>query len=71
MQIFSNSSTRARWDMRLGFTGLPPMLPCLGTIHYLGGVIHLTEFVIVRRYPMMYLVKHNGKTSNFINYNYS
>ncbi|XP_026463177.1 breast cancer type 2 susceptibility protein homolog [Ctenocephalides felis] len=63
LQIFSNSSTRARWDMRLGFTGLPPMLPCLGTIHYLGGVIHLTEFVIVRRYPMMYLVKHNGKTT--------
>ncbi|XP_026463190.1 breast cancer type 2 susceptibility protein-like [Ctenocephalides felis] len=63
LQIFSNSSTRARWDMRLGFTGLPPMLPCLGTIHYLGGVIHSTEFVIVRRYPMMYLVKHNGKTT--------
>ncbi|XP_012165483.2 breast cancer type 2 susceptibility protein homolog isoform X2 [Bombus terrestris] len=68
LKLHTNSTRRARWDMKLGYT-VPsgPMCTKLKTIYPNGGLIGKIKVIVARVYPMLYHEKTSAGESIFRN----
>ncbi|XP_033312384.1 breast cancer type 2 susceptibility protein homolog isoform X2 [Bombus bifarius] len=68
LKLHTNSTRRARWDMKLGYT-VPsgPMCTKLKTIYPNGGLIGKIKVIVARVYPMLYHEKTSTGESIFRN----
>ncbi|XP_052797202.1 uncharacterized protein LOC128229360 [Mya arenaria] len=61
LKLGCNCVREARWDSRLGYQGNPqPLCVPLSTLQPDGGPLGVTDVVLVRKYPTMYMEKLSG-----------
>ena len=67
LKLFSNSTRRARWDVKLGYCTVPgPLSISLSSVLPHGGLVSCVSVTIVRVYPMLYIEKTDiGKSGEF------